>query len=61
MRRMCSALGFQVERLVRTRIMNIELGSLKPGQVRQLTKTELEGLYERIKENQDAGTGRAAK
>lgn len=60
-RRMCSALGYQVERLVRTRIMNVELGSLKPGQVRQLTKTELEGLYERIKENQDAGTGRAAK
>lgn len=55
------ALGYQVERLVRTRIMNVELGSLKPGQVRQLTKTELEGLYERIKENQDAGTGRAAK
>lgn len=60
-RRMCSALGYQVERLVRTRIMNVELGSLKPGQVRQLTKTELEGLYEQIKENQDAGTGRAAK
>lgn len=30
-RRMCEALGYKVKKLVRVRIMNIELGDLKPG------------------------------
>lgn len=37
-RRMCEALGYKVTRLVRIRIMNIELGGLKPGAVRKLTE-----------------------
>lgn len=49
-RRMCSTLGYQVERLVRTRIMNVELGKLKPGEYRKLTEQELKGLYEQCKE-----------
>lgn len=45
-RRMCEALGYKVKKLVRVRIMNIELGGLKPGAVRELTKQELKELYE---------------
>lgn len=40
-RRMCAALGYQVEALRRTRIMHIELGKLKPNQYRKLTETEV--------------------
>jgi 23S rRNA pseudouridine2604 synthase len=43
-RRMCSALGYKAERLQRVRIMNIHLGSLRPGQWRHLTPAELKGL-----------------
>lgn len=59
-RRMCDALGYKVTRLVRTRIMNVELGSLKPGAVRELTGQELKELYERVKESQDVGISRKA-
>lgn len=37
-RRMCAELGYEVVRLVRTRIMNIHLGNLPMGQWRDLTK-----------------------
>lgn len=57
-RRMCDALGYKVTRLVRVRIMNVKLGGLKTGAVRKLTEQELKELYEQVKENQDAGTGR---
>src|ERR1700733_4874906 len=43
-RRMCSALGYKAQRLQRVRIMNIHLGSLRPGQWRHLTSAELSGL-----------------
>lgn len=43
-RRMCSALGYKAQRLQRVRIMNIQLGNLKPGQWRHLTPAELDGL-----------------
>ncbi len=36
-RRMCSALGWRVKRLVRTRIMHIRLGDLPAGRWRELT------------------------
>ena len=39
-RRMCEALGYKVDVLKRIRIMNVELGDLKPGQVRELTEQE---------------------
>ena len=57
-RRMCEALGYKVTSLKRTRIMNIELGNLKPGQVRELTEQELKKLYGIVKERENAGTGR---
>ena len=50
-RRMCETLGYEVKELLRTRIMNIELGGLKPGQYRKLTDDELNGLYEQIKDS----------
>lgn len=43
-RRMCEYLGYRVVTLKRIRIINIELGELKVGQWRHLTKTELEVL-----------------
>jgi 23S rRNA pseudouridine2604 synthase len=43
-RRMCSALGYKTQRLQRVRIMNIHLGTLKPGRWRHLTPAELAGL-----------------
>lgn len=54
-RRMCESLGYKVTKLLRVRIVNIELGSLKSGEVRKLTKQELKELYERTKGRQDEG------
>lgn len=44
-RRMCEALGYQVRILKRVRVVNIELGNLKPGEYRELTATEKSVLY----------------
>jgi 23S rRNA pseudouridine2604 synthase len=46
-RRMCSALGYQVQRLQRLRIMNVQLGKLRSGEWRALTPAELAGLLPR--------------
>jgi 23S rRNA pseudouridine2604 synthase len=48
-RRMCTALGYRVFRLVRVRIMNIDDHNLKPGTWRHLTKQELRTLKERTR------------
>lgn len=40
-RRMCAALGYQVQSLKRVRIMNIELDKLKPNQYRKIVDKEL--------------------
>jgi 23S rRNA pseudouridine2604 synthase len=45
-RRMCSALGYSVVRLQRTRIMNIQLGNLSLGQWRDLSKKERSQLFQ---------------
>lgn len=47
-RRMCEALGHTVIDLCRTRIMNIDLGKLKPGTTRALSKEEKEELLESL-------------
>ncbi|MEK3764061.1 MULTISPECIES: 23S rRNA pseudouridine(2604) synthase RluF [unclassified Solibacillus] len=44
-RRMCSALGYSVQRLQRIRIMNIHIGNLKVGQWRDLTEKERNELF----------------
>lgn len=43
-RRMCAALGYQVQGLKRIRIANIELGKLKPNQFRHIKGKELHSL-----------------
>jgi len=43
-RRMCAALGYQVKKLRRTRIMHIKLGVMRPSQGRALTQEEREIL-----------------
>jgi len=40
-RRMCAALGYQVQSLKRTRIMNLELGDLLPGSYQKLEGEDL--------------------
>ena len=47
-KRMCNALGYRVNRLVRVRVGNIELGKLKTGQYRELDAGELEGLLKLV-------------
>lgn len=44
-RRMCEAVGHPVTRLVRTRIGDLELGRLKPGQWRKLAPSEVQALH----------------
>ena len=44
-RRMCKAIGNEVKKLKRIRVLNIELGSMKPGEQRIITGDELAGLY----------------
>lgn len=47
-RRMCAALGYQVKSLKRVRIMNIELGKLKPNQYRKLDGKELNKFLQNL-------------
>lgn len=45
-RRMCATQGYEVFSLKRTRVININLGNLKPGEYRELTSDEMRSLYE---------------
>ena len=45
-RRMCKTQGYEVTSLRRTRVIDIELGDLKPGEYRELSRDEIRGLYE---------------
>lgn len=47
-RRMCLALDYQVRKLQRIRIMNIDLNDLARGQWRDLTKVELKELFKEL-------------
>lgn len=47
-RRMCEYFGYSVRSLKRVRIMNLRLGSLRPGQWRELTDDELNELLSRL-------------
>lgn len=44
-RRMCQAVGYDVKKLLRTRVMNVNLAKLKPGEYRELSAEEKETLY----------------
>ena len=50
-RRMCEYFGYRVEKLVRTRIMNIELGDLPVGIYRDVTPEEYRQLLSLIKDS----------
>lgn len=47
-RRMCAALGYQVQTLKRVRVVNIELGKLKPNQFRKITGEELQIFLQKL-------------
>lgn len=50
-RRMCDYLGYEVLRLRRLRIMNVNLGNLKTGEWRNLTEEELNQIREMVKDS----------
>ena len=47
-RRMCEYLGYEVTKLKRSRIMNVELGKLRPGQWRDLTASEMQEINQAV-------------
>lgn len=47
-RRMCAALGYQIQSLRRVRIMNIKLDKLKPNQYRKLAGDELKDFLKEL-------------
>lgn len=50
-RRMCNAYDYQVIKLQRIRVMNIELGALKTGEWRHLSQSELDLLFSQLEED----------
>ena len=50
-RRMCEALGYNVVKLKRVRINTIRLGSLQPGQWKELSEAELSSLMDSIRDS----------
>ena len=48
-RRMCEYLGYEVTKLKRTRIMNVELGTLKVGEWRELSTEEMNKINALVK------------
>ena len=50
-RRMCENLGYRVVYLKRTRIMNIQLGDLKSGEYRELTKKEIDEIMKQTEDD----------
>ena len=50
-RRMCEYFGYRVQKLVRVRIMNIELGDLESGKYRDVTPEEYRQLLSLIKDS----------
>ncbi len=47
-RRMCEHFNYRVTGLTRIRVVNIELGDMKPGEIRQATEEELSELKKRM-------------
>ena len=48
-RKLCGKAGYQVIKLLRVRVMNIQLDKLKPGEWRDLSEDELTQLFKEIK------------
>ncbi|MFI3294814.1 MAG: 23S rRNA pseudouridine(2604) synthase RluF [Rikenellaceae bacterium] len=63
-RRMCEALGYEVVRLRRVRVMNIELGTMQVGEWRILEGKELDTLLDTLRDSEgreEASRGAGAK
>ena len=60
-RRMCEYFGYRVEKLVRIRIMNIELQDLKPGECRRVTAEEYQTLQRLLKGSSNAPLAKQKK
>lgn len=58
-RRMCEALGYTVQKLRRVRINCLKIGSLQPGQWRELTPDEVAELLDSIKDSTGLPYGEA--
>jgi len=56
-RRMCEHLGYNVTQLKRSRIMNVELGNLKPGHWRYLTDQEMSQINVALKDSKKTASG----
>ena len=56
-RRMCEYLGFDVTKLKRSRIMNVQLGKLKPGEWRNLLPQEMDELNQAVAGSNSAAEG----
>ncbi len=55
-RRMCEYFGYEVTKLERIRIMNITLAGIPQGHWRDLTESEMEGIYRLTKESSSEAT-----
>ena len=53
-RRMCESEGYHVRRLKRIRIMNLEIGKMRVGEVREVPDTAARQLYAMIKGGKDS-------
>lgn len=60
-RRMCEYLGYNVRRLKRTRILNVDLGTLPLGEWRPLTFKELSDLKSLLDRPSDKAPGRRSR
>lgn len=56
-RRMCEALGYNVESLKRTRIMNMTLSGLPPGKWRYFTPAEIDTINQMLKNSSKTAEG----
>jgi 23S rRNA pseudouridine2604 synthase len=56
-RRMCEALGYNVESLKRIRIMNITLANLPPGKWRYFTPAEIDSIQQLLKHSSKTAEG----
>ena len=56
-RRMCEELGYNVESLKRTRIMNLSLSGLPPGKWRYFTPAEIDTINQMLKNSSKTADG----
>jgi len=58
-RRMCKVLGFNVTKLERVRIMNVQVQGIAPGTWRFLTDAEIDGIMAEIQDSKSEGSRRS--